>query len=123
MHTLDGQQVTPSRRLPNRRDTLTAVTAAEHATPDGTGQGATLGTRQRLHALPAAHPAHGLAYRFVLGHGEHTGARWKDRVARLGDVDAMLCPEVVSGARAALRAFQTRFSERLHAEFDVYAPG
>ena len=68
-------------------------------------EGATLGIRQSVRALPATHPAQGPANRFVQGYGEHTGARWKDFLARLEDVDSMLWTDVVTGASAAFRAF------------------
>jgi heme oxygenase (biliverdin-IX-beta and delta-forming) len=84
-------------------------------------EGATLGIRQSVRALPATHPAHGPANRFVQGYGEHTGSRWKDFLARLEDVDSMLWPDVVAGASAAFGAFETHFSERIHAEFDESA--
>ena len=86
-------------------------------------EGATLGIRQSVRALPATHPAHGPANRFVQGYGEHTGARWKDFLARLEDVDPVLWPDVVTGAAAAFRAFETHFSEVSHAELDALPRG
>lgn len=84
-------------------------------------EGATLGIRQSVRALPAAHPAHGPANRFVQGYGEHTGARWKDFVARLDGLDRALWPDVVTGATAAFRAFETHFADASRADFDKRA--
>jgi heme oxygenase len=81
-------------------------------------EGATLGIRQSVRALPSGHPAHGPANRFVQGYGLHTGARWKDLLARLEEVDAVHWPDVVIGAADAFRAFETHFSDGSHAEFD-----
>jgi len=79
-------------------------------------EGATLGLRQSVRSLPVAHPAHGPANRFVQGYGEHTGARWKDLLARLQGVEPALWSDVVTGAAAAFCAFRTHFSEVSHAE-------
>lgn len=84
-------------------------------------EGATLGIRQSVRTLPATHPAHGPANRFVQGYGEHTGAHWKDLLARLENVDSTLWSDVVTGASDAFRAFETHFSEQFHAEFDESA--
>lgn len=86
-------------------------------------EGTTLGIPQSARALPTAHPAHGPANRFVLGYGEHTGARWMDLVARLEEVDPVHWPDVVIGAVAAFRAFEVHFSDRSHAEFDASISG
>lgn len=86
-------------------------------------EGATLGIRQSVRALPATHPAHGPANRFVLGYGEHTGARWKDLVERLEQVDPMHWPDVVTGAVAAFRAFEVHFQDRSHVQFDASIGG
>ncbi len=82
-------------------------------------EGATLGIRQSVRSLPAAHPAHGPANRFVQGYGEHTGARWKEVLAHLEEVDPVRWPDVIAGAVAAFGAFRSHFSGGPHAEFDA----
>jgi heme oxygenase len=86
-------------------------------------EGATLGIRQTVRSLPAAHPAHGPANRFIQGYGEHTGARWKALLARLDDVDSVLWPNVVAGAASAFRAFEAHFSKGSHADLDATPRG
>jgi len=85
-------------------------------------EGATLGIRQSVRALPTGHPAHGPANRFVQGYGERTGSRWKELLANLAQVDPQVWPEVASGAGAAFRAFETHFSDDSHAGFDALVP-
>ena len=82
-----------------------------------------LGLRQRVRALPAAHPSPDPPNRCGLGHGDHAGACRKDLVTRLADVDPVLWPDVVSGARAALHAFETHLSDVPHAEINADAHG
>ena len=73
-------------------------------------EGATLGLRQSVRALPATHPARGPADRFVRGYGEHTGACWQAFLAQLAAVDPVCWPQVVTGAVAAFRSFEAHFS-------------
>jgi heme oxygenase len=86
-------------------------------------EGATLGIRQSVRSLPLAHPAQGAASRFIQGYGEHTGARWKDFVARLEALDPVLWTEVVVGARAAFSAFESHFTGLPYAEFTASTAG
>ena len=72
--------------------------------------GATLGLRQSVRALPATHPARSPADRFVRGYGEHTGARWQAFLAQLAAVDPVCWPQVVAGAVAAFRSFEAHYS-------------
>jgi heme oxygenase len=85
--------------------------------------GATLGIRHSVRSLPVDHPAHGPANRFIQGYGEHTGARWKDLVARLEEIDPVLWPDVVAGARAVFSAFERHFSGLPHADFTAFTAG
>ena len=86
-------------------------------------EGAMPGIRQSVRSLPAGHPAHGPANRFVQGYGEHTGTRWKDFLTCLDEFEPMLWPIVVTGAAAAFFAFETHFSQQIHVRSDVAAHG
>lgn len=79
-------------------------------------EGATLGMRQLVRALPDGHPGRGDAGRFLAGYGEHTGARWREFLALLDSVDGAEWPQVIAGAESTFGAFHALFSEWRHAE-------
>ncbi len=85
-------------------------------------EGATLGLRQSVCALPATHPARGPADRFVQGYGEHTGTRWQAFPAQLAAVASVCWPQVVTGAVAAFRCFETHFSSGPWRDFESRRP-
>jgi len=57
----------------------------------------------------------------VQGCGEHPGARWKEVLARLEEVNPVRWPDVIAGAVAiaAFGACRSNFSGGPHAEFDA----
>jgi len=77
-------------------------------------EGSTLGLQVVRRHLPPAHPAAGVAGRFLTGYGPQTGQHWRDFVALLDELPLAQWQNAIDAACATFVAFERVFAEPCH---------
>jgi len=77
-------------------------------------EGSTLGLQVVRRHLAPAHPAAGVAGRFLTGYGPQTGQHWRDFIALLDALPLAQWPAAIDAACATFVAFEREFSEPHH---------